>query len=537
MIFRWPVWNTNCDDSLLVSASLGGDRDAFAQIVRRYQRLVASITYSATGNLAESEDLAQETFVTAWRHLRSLREPGKLRVWLCGIARRATANALRRRQHEPAQAAASLEFAINTRAREAIPDEQAITREQEEILWHSLGQIPETYREPLILLYRENQSVERVARSLELSEEAVRQRLSRGRKLLEERVAAFVEAALRRSAPGPSFTLGVLGALPAQMSGLGAASAGVAAAKTGAATKAAAWLGLLGSLAGVFVGPIAAYLGFKTDMADAVSAPQRQEVKRFYTVLTASVLFSLGLLFISILARSLAVSHPALYSGLAITCAVSWIPPTGLLLLWVAGIFTAMKTANNSSEPGAGRGRAAYEYCSGVSLMGLPLIHIRFGGSLTTRHRPVKAWIAAGDIAVGGLLAAGGIAVAPLAIGGFVIGGLSLGGIGAGVLSYAGFALGVWAMGGLVVGLKALGGFALGWTAAAGGVAVARQFAYGGITVARHVGDAASQAYLSDSTFFRHAPALMTQYLLPGLILVSLPSILIWHAGRKKRHH
>jgi RNA polymerase sigma factor (sigma-70 family) len=242
MLYHQSMVTADCDDTALVNASLDGDRDAFAEIVTRYQSLVSSVAYSATGNLTQSEDIAQETFVTAWKHLESLREPGKLRSWLCGIVRRVTANARRHQQREPAQNAAPLEFAGETPAPEAIPVERAITREEEAILWRSLEQIPENYREPLILFYRENQSVEKVAQSLELSEPAVRQRLSRGRKLLEERVAAFVEGALRQSAPGRCFTQGVLGALPAQMAAVGSASATVTAAKGGVATKTAMWL-------------------------------------------------------------------------------------------------------------------------------------------------------------------------------------------------------------------------------------------------------------------------------------------------------
>lgn len=54
-----------------------------------------------------------------------------------------------------------------------------------------------------------------MAAALELSEDAVKQRLSRGRKLLQDQVAAFVEGALQRTAPGPAFTTSVLGVLPA----------------------------------------------------------------------------------------------------------------------------------------------------------------------------------------------------------------------------------------------------------------------------------------------------------------------------------
>jgi len=52
---------------------------------------VCSLAYCATGSLTESEDLAQETFLAAWRQLAELREPSKLRPWLCGIARLSSA--------------------------------------------------------------------------------------------------------------------------------------------------------------------------------------------------------------------------------------------------------------------------------------------------------------------------------------------------------------------------------------------------------------------------------------------------------------
>ena len=57
------------NDAELVSGSLAGNRDAFGQIVARYQSLVCSLAFSATGSLSQSEDLAQETFVKVWRSL------------------------------------------------------------------------------------------------------------------------------------------------------------------------------------------------------------------------------------------------------------------------------------------------------------------------------------------------------------------------------------------------------------------------------------------------------------------------------------
>src|SRR5207249_8627269 len=104
MITTTTMSEAGCNDADLVAAALTGNREAFGQIVARYQSLICSLAYSATGSLGQSEDLAQETFITAWKHLPVLREPGKLRAWLCGIARNRINNTLRREGREPLRA-------------------------------------------------------------------------------------------------------------------------------------------------------------------------------------------------------------------------------------------------------------------------------------------------------------------------------------------------------------------------------------------------------------------------------------------------
>src|SRR5262249_43952515 len=73
-----------------------GDRGAFGQIVERYQSLICALAYCACGDLAGAEDLAQETFIAAWGKLAELRDPARLRAWLCGIVRNLAAGELRR---------------------------------------------------------------------------------------------------------------------------------------------------------------------------------------------------------------------------------------------------------------------------------------------------------------------------------------------------------------------------------------------------------------------------------------------------------
>ena len=260
-------------DSALVSESLAGNRDAFGQIVERYQSLVCSLAYSATGSLSQSEDLAQDTFVTAWRQLSDLREPEKLRAWLCGIARNLIKNSLRKQGREPSHAAQPLDEISESRSLEPPPAEQTITNEEQAILWRSLECIPEIYREPLVLFYREYQSIEAVAEKLELTEDNARQRLSRGRKLLHEQVLAFVEGALEKTSPGKSFTLGVLGALPLTTATAKAAAVGSALAKGGVAAKGVLTAGTAGGFLAMLGG---AYITFMAHADDSKSPRERQ---------------------------------------------------------------------------------------------------------------------------------------------------------------------------------------------------------------------------------------------------------------------
>ena len=202
-------------DEDLVLASLGGDREAFGQIVERYQRLLCSLAYSSVGNLSESEDIAQEAFLTAWQKMGDLKDPAKLRPWLCGIVRFKASRSRRKDAREPVRGADELDALNEVSDGEQSTQDAAVREEEQAILWHSLEQLPVKYREPLVLYYREHQSIEHVAVELDLTEDNVKQRLSRGRKMLKEQAMSFVEGALSRSTPGKLFTMAVLASLPA----------------------------------------------------------------------------------------------------------------------------------------------------------------------------------------------------------------------------------------------------------------------------------------------------------------------------------
>ncbi len=235
----------------LIERELGpardGDRAAYARLVAATQRMVASVAFAITRDLAVSEDIAQETFLTAWQRLGSMRNPQSFLPWLRQATRNRAIDHLRTLRYreatmdhrEPRFEAASA----------AVPDpvESLGVAEDAAALAQALDEIPAEHREILLLFYREGQSSRAVATLLGISDGAVRKRLERARTTLRAEVLRNVDSAAVRTAPGGAFTAAVIAALAVQPGAAGAA--GASALGASAALKTAPkLLGVLGSL-------------------------------------------------------------------------------------------------------------------------------------------------------------------------------------------------------------------------------------------------------------------------------------------------
>jgi hypothetical protein len=171
---------------------------------------------------------------------------------------------------------------------EPLPTAQAVSDEEMAILWREVGRLPEIYREPLILFYRDHKSVGHVAEALELTPDVVMQRLTRGRRQLQERMLEFVESTLQRTNPGPQFTLQVQAAIPLLV-GAGPVVAVGTAAKGGAAAK-SGMLSFLLAWAAPFVGLFAAIGMSWAEISQAATKRERRFAVRWTLVLWLSVL-------------------------------------------------------------------------------------------------------------------------------------------------------------------------------------------------------------------------------------------------------
>ena len=207
--------STDTEIARLIEESQTGNRDAFGQLVGQFQGLVTSVTLGITGDLQQSEDIAQETFLKAWTRLADLREPEKISGWLCSIARNLCRDSVRSRSKKPLQYVSSLEETQQMKQETSYPEDVYEKRlMQGEAMLSALKRIPEKYRQPLVLFHREELSIREIATALEISEDAVKQRLVRGRKYLRDEAEKLFEELLRATRPDMTFTLAVLASLP-----------------------------------------------------------------------------------------------------------------------------------------------------------------------------------------------------------------------------------------------------------------------------------------------------------------------------------
>ena len=516
------VQHESIDDARLVERCLTGDCHAFAQVVARYQSLICGIAYSACGDFGRSEDLAQDTFIAAWKNLGALDDPGKLKSWLCGIVRNLVNNSIRCAERTPTALADALPPELPGDG--ANPHEQAVSKEEELLVWRALETMPADYRETMILFYREAQSTRAVAAALDLSEEAVRQRLSRGRIMLNERVAKTVESALFRSLPGKAFVIGVLAAMPALTISAKAASLGASAAKGSAAAKCAATTGLFGAILAPLLSFSGMWIGYRLSLESAQSDLERDYIKGFYKGFIACIVGFAGAYFLLMgCAERLLKTQHLLFIGLVAGLALTYAAAVAILSIWAGKkrrkVLAAMTTAEMTAHT-----KPLWEYRSEAQFLGMPLIHLRVGDRLAP---PVKAWIAMGDCAFGGLFAVGGVAIAPISFGGCAIGIFSSGGMAIGALALGGLSFGGWCFGGLALGWQAFGACALGWDSACGGVAVARDFALGGLAQAAQANNEAASHHLGGCAFFRISRLALPYLAWMNLILI-VPMLAWW---------
>jgi RNA polymerase sigma-70 factor (ECF subfamily) len=177
------------DDTCLVDEALGGNQASFQLLVERYEQRVFNLIRHYTRNPVEIEDLAQETFLKAYRRLSSFQQQSSFYTWLYRITVNTILDSLKRRGRSPVQAVEDLE-AVPAAASSSSPSPSA-TLEREEIARITqsvLEDLPEIFRTVLILREYEEMAYQDIADLLGISIGTVESRLFRARARFKERL-------------------------------------------------------------------------------------------------------------------------------------------------------------------------------------------------------------------------------------------------------------------------------------------------------------------------------------------------------------
>lgn len=165
--------------NVAVLRARNGDVDAFATVLDHCEQRVFHFVLRMLHNAHDAEDVTQDTFVKAWRHLASFRPENRFTTWLFTIARRTALNHLRARR--PTE-----ELTEQAEPVAESPRETATNREHAESIWQVARRLKPDQYEALWLCYGEGFSVNEIARIMNTNSIRVRVLLHRARKRMAE---------------------------------------------------------------------------------------------------------------------------------------------------------------------------------------------------------------------------------------------------------------------------------------------------------------------------------------------------------------
>ncbi|MBF8268170.1 MAG: sigma-70 family polymerase sigma factor [Dehalococcoidia bacterium] len=174
-------------DASLVARAQEGDMHAFNQLVQRYQRQVYYVAFRMLGDSHLAEDVAQETFLRAYRGLSRFRG-GSLKAWLLRIASNACHDVFRSRRGRQDLSLDSLmeEREAPWASPDPSPEEEAVSGELGREIQRGLLALPRDQRMVLILVDVEGMSYEEAAEAVGIPPGTLRSRLSRARAKLRD---------------------------------------------------------------------------------------------------------------------------------------------------------------------------------------------------------------------------------------------------------------------------------------------------------------------------------------------------------------
>ncbi len=189
------------DESTLVRHAANGDAAAWEPLVLAHQEAVFRLSYLLLGDPDDAEDIAQETFLRAWKHLKRFDPTRPLRPWLLSIASNLASN---RRRSAGRYVSALMRAFRNEPASSASIEEKSARQMEASDLWKAVQNLSMPDQQVIYLRYFLELSVAETAQALNIPEGTVKSRLNRAlerlRGIIQQDFPVLLEASKGRDA-------------------------------------------------------------------------------------------------------------------------------------------------------------------------------------------------------------------------------------------------------------------------------------------------------------------------------------------------
>lgn len=180
---------TEITDEQLVARAQAGDQRAFELLVRKYQYKIIQLVSRLVGD-AEAPDVAQETFIRAWRALNGFRGQSAFYTWLYRIGINTAKNSLVSRNRRPADQDIDITDAEQYGHTEhlsdiATPEAELLTDEIRDKVNEAIAKLPADLRQAITLRELEGLSYEEIAQAMDCPIGTVRSRIFRAREAID----------------------------------------------------------------------------------------------------------------------------------------------------------------------------------------------------------------------------------------------------------------------------------------------------------------------------------------------------------------
>jgi RNA polymerase sigma-70 factor (ECF subfamily) len=182
-------------DEQLVERALTGDREAFGEVVRRWERKIFALTYGILGAVEDARDATQETFIAAFRNLQGFRGEAKVSSWLHRIA---VNQCITRQRRARVRAETGIEDEVEATGESFLataesdsPASGAERRQRTEAVRRAVATLPPELREVVLMKEFEDLTFQEIADSLQIPLSTVKSRLYTALKQLRMRLESF----------------------------------------------------------------------------------------------------------------------------------------------------------------------------------------------------------------------------------------------------------------------------------------------------------------------------------------------------------